>query len=323
MVIHHHHFRLHGGLARLHHEARIVLAALGTEAVLAGGYRHRPCARAFRHVRQFGFVAAAPAVETAIGKAADDLDMPGLVPIQETAVGDGIVKVMQADIVGAAFQQGGAHRNFQRFSNRRNIAVIELVLQCLGAGGNDHLAAGTQRRHQIREGLSGAGARLGNQHAATVDGGADFFRHFDLTLAVAKGLDPPGQGACRAEQLSQFRHARIIPCDEVRSRLARADLPAFLQRNFKYSEPRRPPRTRRKATTRLHFLRGLRGLRGSSLVLQCDGGAHRHQARPKTPRVGVELISAEELLTPTLPVNGNFYLPPFVLRYRSTPKLRL
>jgi hypothetical protein len=69
-----------------------------------------------------------------------------------------------ADVVGAALEQRDRHRHLQRGAHRRQVAVEELVLQGLGAGGDDHLAAREQRRHQVGEGLAGAGAGLGHQH---------------------------------------------------------------------------------------------------------------------------------------------------------------
>jgi hypothetical protein len=52
---------------------------------------------------------------------------------------------------------------FSASRTRGQVAVEELVLQGLGAGGDDDLAAGQQRRHQVGEGLAGAGAGLGHQ----------------------------------------------------------------------------------------------------------------------------------------------------------------
>jgi len=48
--------------------------------------------------------------------------------------------------------------------------VIQLVLQRAGAGGDDRLQTGQQRRHQIGIGFAGAGAGLGQQHIALLEG---------------------------------------------------------------------------------------------------------------------------------------------------------
>ena len=69
---------------------------------------------------------------------------------------------MVADVIGAALQQRHGHRHFQRIAHRRNVAAEQLVLQRLGAGGDDHLAAGEQGRHQISKGLARARTRLCN-----------------------------------------------------------------------------------------------------------------------------------------------------------------
>ena len=51
--------------------------------------------------------------------------------------------------------------------------MVELVLQRAGAGGDDRLQAGQQRRDQVGEGLAGAGAGFGQQHVAPVEGIGD------------------------------------------------------------------------------------------------------------------------------------------------------
>jgi hypothetical protein len=61
----------------------------------------------------------------------------------------------------------------------------KLILQGLGTGGNNYLATGKQRRHQIGKGLAGAGPGLGDEYRLTVDGRCNLLGHVDLLLTHA------------------------------------------------------------------------------------------------------------------------------------------
>ena len=61
----------------------------------------------------------------------------------------------------------------------------QLVLQRLGAGRDDDLAAGEQRRHEVGEGLAGAGAGFGEQGRALGDRLRDRLGHRQLLGAKA------------------------------------------------------------------------------------------------------------------------------------------
>ena len=62
----------------------------------------------------------------------------------------------------------------------------QLILQVLGAGGDNHLAAGQQRRHQVGHRLAGAGAGLQHRHAFGFDRLLDRLRHLDLLRSMPK-----------------------------------------------------------------------------------------------------------------------------------------
>ncbi len=70
--------------------------------------------------------------------------------------------------------------------------MIELVLQILGAGGDDHLLIRQQGRNQVGEGLAGAGAGLGDQYAGTGHSIGHILSHLQLLGAVGKTIDVLG-----------------------------------------------------------------------------------------------------------------------------------
>jgi hypothetical protein len=88
--------------------------------------------------------------------------------------------------------QGGAHG--------RDIAQEQLILQVLGAGRDDGLAAPQQRRHQVGEGLAGARAGLGHEHLLVGDGLGHGLGHLGLRLARLERADGGCERAAGAEQ---------------------------------------------------------------------------------------------------------------------------
>jgi len=77
--------------------------------------------------------------------------------------------------------------------------VEELILQILGAGGDEHLLPAQQRRHQVGEGLAGAGAGLGDEQAIIVQRRRHRLGHFLLLAARSETGDMRGQRAIGAE----------------------------------------------------------------------------------------------------------------------------
>ena len=187
-------------LARLQHEAVGVERAFGAEAVVARRRDERPDRRVLRDVGQRAAIAG-------LGRAGerDDLrQVPRVVARRKAPVGRGSLEMMVADVVRAALEQRERDRNLQRVAHERQVALEELVLQRLGAGGHDHLAAVQERRHEIREGLAGAGAGLGDQCAAARDRVRDGVGHRELLRAKAKAGQRAGQEAALAEDRGQL-----------------------------------------------------------------------------------------------------------------------
>ena len=93
---------------------------------------------------------------------------------------------MAAEVVGAALHVADAQAAEQRFE-KGNVAEVELVLQGLGAGGDDDALAGAQGGEQVGEGLAGAGACFDDEMAALGECALDGFGHFQLAGAVLVG----------------------------------------------------------------------------------------------------------------------------------------
>src|SRR6185503_12361945 len=117
----------------------------------------------------------------------------------QPALGARLFQAVQAHVVGAALQQRRHRARRERLSHRGQIAVEELVLQRLGAGGDDDLAARKQRRDEIGEGFPGTGAGFDREHAAGPDGFEDRLRHLDLLLARVVVLHLRGKRTVRRE----------------------------------------------------------------------------------------------------------------------------
>src|SRR6185503_17262642 len=67
----------------------------------------------------------------------------------------GAPQAVEAHVVGSSLEQRDGRPRGERRAHRRQVPIEELVLQRLGSGGNDDLAAGEKRRHQVGEGLAG------------------------------------------------------------------------------------------------------------------------------------------------------------------------
>ena len=171
--------RGHGVGARLHHEALPVVRAVRAEAVLARRRDQRPDRGVLGDVGELGAVAS-------VGGACkgDDLaEVPGVLARGHAVVARRALEVVVADVVRAALEHRDGHRHAERIAHHRHVALEQLVLQRLGAGRHDHLAAVHQRRHEVGERLAGARAGLGDKAPARGDRVRDRAGHLDLLAA--------------------------------------------------------------------------------------------------------------------------------------------
>ena len=111
-------------------------------------------------------------------------------------------------IIRAPLQQRHRHGGLQRRAHRGYIAIKQLILQSLGAGGNNHLATRQQRRRQISKRLARARACLGHDNCLILNGFLDSQRHGHLAFASAEFGYYGGKCALRGENIFEFGHAR-------------------------------------------------------------------------------------------------------------------
>ncbi|MNM58039.1 hypothetical protein D3C81_692610 [compost metagenome] len=165
MMVDHHQVRFLRALPRTHHEAIVPERAVGAEAVVHGRGDHGQQRGIVGQPIQFGDIA----VLGAPGPGHDALELRHLLVAGEAWLTACLVKPVAAQVIGTPLQQRGAMAHAQRGAHARQIAVIQLVLQRTGAGGDNGLQARQQCRHQIGKRLAGAGAGFGEQHIALLD----------------------------------------------------------------------------------------------------------------------------------------------------------
>ena len=85
----------------------------------------------------------------------------------------------------------------QLLGQEREVTADQLVLQRLGRGGDDRLAAGDDSGHEVAEALAGARPRLDDEVPAPGDGARDGLDHGRLSgsrlAAAGQGGHDPGQ----------------------------------------------------------------------------------------------------------------------------------
>ena len=87
-----------------------------------------------------------------------------LIAAGETSFVLRLVESMQTQIIGAALEQGRSKARAKHLAHARQVAMEQLILQRLGAGGNDHALARHQCGNKIGERLAGAGAGFDDEH---------------------------------------------------------------------------------------------------------------------------------------------------------------
>src|SRR6185437_544199 len=179
---------------------------------------------------------------------------------REGALRGGELQVVQADVVRAALEERDVDAHAQRVAHPRKVSMVELVLQRLGAGGDDHAAAREERRHEVGEGLPGAGAGLRHQRRARFDRLEHGARELHLLRALAEAVHRARERSRRAEdrlEVDRFgRRAHDRPNTMRSSRSSRttatsataASAPATSAGSAQSTKRKASPRTMRAST---------------------------------------------------------------------------
>ena len=91
-----------------------------------------------------------------------------------------LIELVQAHVVRATLHARGGEGNAEGVAQRRDVLEVDLLLEVLRAGGDEHALAAQDGGHEIRECLAGAGPGLGEQDAAAREDLRHRGGHFDL-----------------------------------------------------------------------------------------------------------------------------------------------
>ena len=191
-----HHLRLERLAARLHQMAARVFGAARSEAVVPRRGDLRPQRMRVGEIGNLGQITGGGARRP--GHHA--LEGPRGRLWQQRAAAQGLLQLclsepMHAQVIAAALENGDIHRHAQRTAEQGQVLVVELILQGAGAGGHQHPQSGLQHRHQITEGLAGAGARLDHERPTLRQGVRDALGHVQLLAARNEPLQGPVETA--------------------------------------------------------------------------------------------------------------------------------
>ena len=205
MVVHHHDLRGLGLAPSLEHMAAGELRALLPQTVFAGRGDHRPDRRLLRHVGELRQVARLGG--RGPSRHAREHPRRAALTELERALLSGQLQAVPAQIVDASLEQRHLHRQPQGSGEQRQIAAEQLVLQRARAGGDDHAARRQQRRHEVGEGLAGAGPRLDDERLAARERKAHRLGHCGLLRPIGVA----GQRPC--ERPRGTEHIFIVGID--------------------------------------------------------------------------------------------------------------
>ena len=117
-----------------------------------------------------------------------------------TGVVLGVVDLLPAGVIVAPLHVADLQRPREVLLEERDVLEEELLLQVLGAGGDDDALAGEQRRHQVGERLAGARAGLDDQVALVGERGFDGLGHLHLARRGIRNSDATWTASRRGQR---------------------------------------------------------------------------------------------------------------------------
>ncbi len=115
-------------------------------------------------------------------------------------------QAVAAQIIGATLEQGYTCRTAQSCGHQRQVLGEQLILQRARAGRDQHTRAAQQRRHQVSEGLAGAGARLHHQGFACGKRVGYALRHEQLFAPHFEIRQRLLEGSAMTENVLKIQH---------------------------------------------------------------------------------------------------------------------
>ncbi|SPX76033.1 Uncharacterised protein [Morganella morganii] len=188
VMVDHHHIRFQRLAPGLQHKAFFILRAVAAEAVIVGTGDQRPDRAVFRNIVTGGDI---PQLRRCCPAPRRHYLREGFrlhINIAESL----LLQPLQTEIVRAPFEQCHPAVIIQRLNNGGEIAVIELILQRFGAGGNNSFLSGTQRGYQIGKRFAGPGSGFRHQLPLRFNYPADRRRHGDLGFPRLKTRNDTG-----------------------------------------------------------------------------------------------------------------------------------
>ncbi len=181
-----------GAAAHLGDEAAAVVGTGRAEAGVGAGIELVPEGGGFGEGGELGAVAgfsdALPLGDLAV--------LVDLVQSRQNRLVTESEELAAAEVVGATLHVADAQLAEEGFEER-DVAEEELILEGLGAGGDDDALAGAEGGEQIGEGFARAGTGFDDEMAALGEGALDSFSHFVLAGADFVGERGAGEDSAR------------------------------------------------------------------------------------------------------------------------------
>ena len=195
MMIDDHHVRRRGALAHARDEAVVVAGTFAAETGLRRRRHFVPERQILRQILELRAIAGVGPPRPL----ADDRQKH--VVHRGPAVFVQLIEAMQAEIVRAPLHVGGGERHVERFAQRRDVLEVDLLLQVLGAGGDEHALPAQDGRDEIRQRLPGAGAGFRQEDAALFEHARHAVGHGRLTVARFVRRHRPGERSAGAKDV--------------------------------------------------------------------------------------------------------------------------
>jgi hypothetical protein len=192
VVVDDHHVGFGGALAHAGDEALAELGTFAAKAGVGGGGDLVPERQVLGQVAELGAVAG-------LGPC-----LPLFDHRQQERIGGGagavLVEPVQAQVIRPALHQRRSELHAERVLQRRQVLEEDLLLQVLGAGGDEQTPAAKNGGNQVSERFAGAGTGFHEQRAAVVDGRGNGLCHRPLSLARLVAVHRARQHAVRRER---------------------------------------------------------------------------------------------------------------------------